>query len=365
MTPDSFWKMEILRMRISTHFIALLLAVLLGSVSWGKTIGISNPTVKNLQRFIYLTEQGMLNSGDEELQIVGIFHEDQVSLIQASEAFVKEGHHDGISFVILKGETDPATLFLTNQWSDQFREIFEATDGFIFNGGPDIPPFLYGEETLLGTGIMKTDRLWELSLIAHLLGSTRNPDLVPLLNERDDYVVFGICLGMQELNVATGGSMYQDIPLELYNIRTYEAYLRLDDNLRHRNDRSKIGYLDDDVIGLQFHPLKALTVSFLSGVNGNIPEEIVVPSVHHQALKVISDGFEVVATSIDEKVAEGIQHRQFANVCGIQFHPEISELYFQQPIKIANDLMFTVNEASEAFYRSIWGHVSECLVKQR
>ena len=347
----------------TTALIGILMILLLGSVAWGKTVGISNPTIRNLERFVYLADQGILNVDD--LKIIGVFHENQTSLIQRSREFAQQHGDAHISFVILKGEPEPQKLFSKNQWSSQFETLFESTDGFIFNGGPDIPPFLYDEETLLGTGIMGKERLWELSLIAHLLGSSRDQSLVPLMNSREDYVVFGICLGMQEMNVATGGSMYQDIPLQLYGIQTYEAYHRLDSNLRHRNDLSKMGYLEDDVMGLQFHPLLLTKGSFLAKLTSeDSASSVVVPSVHHQALKEIAPEFEVVATSIDGKVAEAIQHRVYPNVCGIQFHPEISELYDHEAIKIGNGIFFKIDPANEAFYRSIWAYLSDCLQKQ-
>ena len=346
--------------RLTKALIAILLVLLLGASAWGKTIGISNPTIGNLERFVCLTEQGILDVDD--LKIVGVFHENQTSLIEKSREFVQQHGYDDVSFFILKGEPNPETLFSENQWSDQFKTLFKSTDGFIFNGGPDIPPFLYGEETLLGTGIIRKERLWELSLIAHLLGSSRNESLVPLMKSREDYVVFGICLGMQEMNVATGGSMYQDIPLELYDIRTYEAYHRLNSDLRHRNDLSKVGYLEDDVMGLQFHPLLVTKGSFLAAFTPEDPEHpVMVPSVHHQALKEIASKFKVVATSVDGKVVEAIQHRKYPNVCGVQFHPEISELYSHETIKIDNDHFFVIHPESEAFYRSIWAYLSDRL----
>ena len=50
-------------------------------------------------------------------------------------------------------------------------------------------------------------------------------------------------------------------------------------------------------------------------------------SSHHQAVKNIGKGFDVVATSLDGKVVEALQHSKYKNVLGVQFHPEFYTLH--------------------------------------
>ncbi len=91
----------------------------------------------------------------------------------------------------------PLLLPLENDPRDT-EEILERFDGFLYPGGPDINPLLFGEEVLpeCGNIIPERDRL-ELSLLPAILRSKRP--------------VFGICRGIQSMNVALGGTLLYDI----------------------------------------------------------------------------------------------------------------------------------------------------------
>lgn len=82
---------------------------------------------------------------------------------------------------------------------EDLKQLAEELDGFLFTGGPDVHPFLFGEETheRCGNVSAKRDRM-EL-------------DLFPLVLELHK-PVFGICRGIQVLNIALGGNIWQDIP---------------------------------------------------------------------------------------------------------------------------------------------------------
>ena len=94
----------------------------------------------------------------------------------------------------------PVLLPLENDPKD-VEEILDRFDGFLYPGGPDICPLLFGEETLpeCGNILPERDRL-ELSLL---------PAIV-----RQGKPVFGVCRGIQVMNVALGGTLYQDIPAQ-------------------------------------------------------------------------------------------------------------------------------------------------------
>ena len=78
--------------------------------------------------------------------------------------------------------------------------LLDGLDGLLLSGGPDLDPGYYGEEPIpeLGATIPEWDAL-EMALLGMAL-QRRMP-------------IFGICRGMQILNVALGGTLYQDVPL--------------------------------------------------------------------------------------------------------------------------------------------------------
>ncbi len=93
---------------------------------------------------------------------------------------------------------------------DDYRKIFEHSEGTVFFGGPDLPPEVYNEKTSLHTSIYDPYRhYFELSFLFHLLGGYQAEKFEPLLKEDPDYLIYGFCLGMQTMNVATGGTMMQ------------------------------------------------------------------------------------------------------------------------------------------------------------
>jgi putative glutamine amidotransferase len=321
------------------------------------TIGMSHPTVRNLERFVYLVENDLIDV--EDLTLMGVLHAEQSDMIDAAKEFISSNN---IEYIILELIGEPESidsLFTNNSLSDDFERIFEKTDGFIFNGGADIPPSIYGEPTFLTTGILKPQRLWELSFMAHLIGGDRNPDMTPLIDKDPEYVVLGICLGMQQMNVATGGSMVQDIPFQLYGVTTYEAYASLPREQRHRNDTRLIRSLEDDEWGVHFHQIRVTDGSFLS--NTKYTDSVEVLSSHHQALKAIGKGLKVVATSIDGKVAEAVQHTEYTNVYGIQFHPEVPEIYSPDERRIPGKEDYRISQETLDFHRELWADFSKRL----
>ncbi len=56
---------------------------------------------------------------------------------------------------------------------------------------------------------------FEASFLFHLLGGSQNIDYTPFLEVNKEYTVYAICLGIQTMNIAAGGTMTQDIPSEL------------------------------------------------------------------------------------------------------------------------------------------------------
>ncbi|MEA1897777.1 MAG: gamma-glutamyl-gamma-aminobutyrate hydrolase family protein, partial [Bacteroidota bacterium] len=285
-----------------------------------------NPHVFYLKSMAYLTDNNIVDI--ENLEYQAIFYTKNEISYDEAEKFVKE---NGISYISLKkvdGDLNKDNLYQENSCTKSFIELFENSDGIIFLGGSDIPGFAFGQKTSLLADIETPNRnLFELSFLYHLLGRENNNAFKPLLEKNPNYVVYGICLGMQSMNVATGGDMYQDIPSEVYDLQYVEDVLALDENKIHRSYWRNID-TDSDLDNHSFHQIKFIDKQFFT-TNYKLDKnyEPYVCSSHHQAVKSIGKGFDVAATSMDGKVVEAIYHNKYKNVLGVQFHPEFFYLH--------------------------------------
>lgn len=285
-----------------------------------------NPGEFYLKSLVLLTEKGIIDIENIEYQAV-FYSKSEVSYDKA-EQYVKDNNINYISFLKVDGELTPKNIYEKNMCSDSFKNLFDNSDGIIFLGGWDIPPTTYNQKTNLHTQIRTPNRhYFELSFLYHLLGSNNNFKAKPLLASNTDYVVFGICLGMQSMSVATGGTMYQDIPSEVYGANFAEDVLALEKNQQHRSYWRNIDR-DKALSSHSFHQIKIKDNSVFTKnfnlENNNTPY---VCSSHHQAINKLGDGFDIVATSMDEKIIEAIQHKKYKNVLGVQFHPEFYYLH--------------------------------------
>lgn len=151
-------------------------------------------------------------------------------------------------------------------------------DGIVISGGEDIHPSIYGQELRtkgLLEPVMRTH--WERRLIDAC--------------DRRGIPILGICYGSQLLNVHYGGTLYQDIADETESVLNHG---RSDAQAMH-------------------------TVTFREDMLGyQIGHRMSVAARHHQAVKDLADGFEVVAHA-DDGVIEAIKGRGHF---GIQWHPE-------------------------------------------
>lgn len=178
--------------------------------------------------------------------------------------------------VVLPPVTDGATL----------RDIVAQLDGLVLSGGADLNPLWYGEQPREALQTVDPVRdLNELKLLK--LATDRN---IPIL---------GICRGEQLINVAFGGTLYQDIPSQ-----------RPHNPVKH----------------VQSLPAEAAS-HHVSGVGGSQLETIlgqnewIVNSLHHQAVKDIAPGFRAVAFAADS-VIEAIEAWPDRPILGVQWHPE-------------------------------------------
>lgn len=296
------------------------------------------PAVRQIKNIETMFEKNIIPL--RRIKLICFYHEDEIKVNPSSVygksdytpsfEYVKKKKLDWVSFVAIKGKVALKDLFRENQWTQQFREIFNNTRGIIFTGGADLPPAIYGEENLLATeGSTPMRSYCEVSFLFHLLGGSRNPSFTPFLESRKNYTVLGICLGFQTMNVACGGSLYQDIPSQIYKLKSYEDVIKLPQDKIHSSRYIKgMNPLDASKIPAALHRIKlkkkGLFVKKMKMKKGDTP---FVLTSHHQALNKIGKNLEVIATSMDGKVVEGIEHKKYPNVLGIQFHPEPHDIY--------------------------------------
>jgi putative glutamine amidotransferase len=291
-----------------------------------RNIVLVNPSTWSLNSFLYLVKNKIVDIDDVSWRVV--YDSKSDDRYRGGQNLLNKYPSLTIQLEILPEELKEEQLFQENELTDDFRNIYRASDGMLFFGGGDIPPASYGEKTKLLTGIDTPHRhFFELSLIFHLLGGYQNENMVPFLEEKPGYVVYGFCLGMQTLNVATGGTMIQDIPSEVYNLDYIEDIIQLDPNQMHHNYWKDL-YAGHGLSSYQFHQIKLLPGQFwIKDLQMETDFQPYVYSNHHQALEKIGKGFVASATSLDKRIIESIQHNTFQNVMGVQFHPENYQLY--------------------------------------
>ena len=156
-------------------------------------------------------------------------------------------------------------------------------DGLLFTGGEDVDPARYGEAVLPDAGVSVNARRDTSDLLYARIALRRRK------------AVLGICRGAQLLNVAAGGSLYQDLPLQ---------------------HPGPVAHRQDAPDGEPSHPVLCDRDAFLYQIYGL--DTLAVNSFHHQAVKVLAPSFTVAAVAPDG-IVEAYWNRR---VLAVQFHPE-------------------------------------------
>lgn len=174
--------------------------------------------------------------------------------------------------------------------AESVEALLARVDGLLLSGGDDIHPLLCGEEPRAGIGPVFPERdRWELSLASAAL--------------RRDLPVLGICRGAQILNIAAGGSLYQDL-----------AFFRRANPILHRQTAER----PQPWHSLHVKPGSRLRGWLgLQGTDGTLP----VNSIHHQAVKRPARGWKACAHAPDG-VIEAIECPGKSFALGVQWHPE-------------------------------------------
>lgn len=284
------------------------------------------PSMGSIRALMELRDIGFIQV--ENLLVIGVYHEQERTDYQSSINWAVENNIEWLKFHCLSGELNKDIIFQKNQLSSEFENIFKKSDGIIFFGGADIPPYVYNEKTNLLTEIETPYRsLLETSFIFHLLGGKQDKDFVPLLESDSNFPILGICLGCQSLNVGTGGTLIQDIWLKKYGKKSLEDVISLGKDRWHTNPYRRL-FPEENLISYNMHPIKLKEKSkFISELGFSKDDYPFVVSAHHQMPGKIGKDMKVIATSLDGKVVEALEHEKYANVLGVQFHPEFPILY--------------------------------------
>lgn len=355
----------------SICFKLILLLSLMGPVRGQDTVLLFHPTAYNLEVIQNLVDQGLFRL--EGYHVLGVYHSGENYDYLRSEAYIDSTGNALFSLKEITGELDPANIYGKNDATKDFRELFVHSSGALFMGGPDIPPVAYGEKVHLLTLVTDPFRHYvELSYLFHLLGGSQDESWTPYLEEKPNYVINGICLGMQTMHVATGGSMVQDIPTEVYGIWEAEDILALPGRQMHRNYNDYLSAGCEGPTSYHFHEIKLKKGKVLSaGLDIPARTNPLVLSSHHQAIDLPGPDWEVVATSMDGRVIEAIHHTRYPRVLGIQFHPEKPGLFdpsIEHPQSCGSTINFKkaiANSKSYDFHVAFWKQLGLFLQNNR
>lgn len=332
----------------------------------GKTyILITHPTVENIKTMQYLLDNHILFIGEAE--VVGIYYSFENYNYNLSVNYIHDNELTKFHLQHLTGMLNPDNIYEENDFSNNFEILFEQTLGIIFFGGSDIQPILYGEENRYAVVDDPYRHLFEVSLLFHLLGGPQNPQFVPYLEKNPKYFVVGFGMGMESMNVATGGTLIQDIPAEVYGVDDPKEIVQLDKDNLHRNYWQEI-FENDQIMTVNFHHLRLPEDGFFEKEvkwKGTVSPPVL--SDHHQAIDKLADCWEVTAWSMDKKIIEGIRHKKYNHVFGVQFQPEVPALYHEDkkyifsPSDQPQSYYERTGEEGVKFLRKFWRLVSKSI----
>jgi gamma-glutamyl-gamma-aminobutyrate hydrolase PuuD len=166
------------------------------------------------------------------------------------------------------------------------RHYARHLDGLVLQGGADVAPQTYSEAPTRPewSGDRARD-VYELELLHEFVDAGKP--------------VLGVCRGCQLINVAFGGTLYQDVATNV------------PDALAHVHD----------IYDAHRHAIRFPAGSSLGKMFGHVPNPIV-NSIHHQAVKELGRDIRVEAYSEPDGIVEAIRYERADFVMGLQWHPE-------------------------------------------
>ena len=175
---------------------------------------------------------------------------------------------------------------------DALRGAYEACGGILIPGGVDMDPATYGEAPHEKLGRIDPDR----DRVELQLARWAAEDKKPLL---------GLCRGLQVINVAAGGSLYQDVEAQ------FDGAIRHDYFPNYGFERDHLA-----------HDVAVAPESRLRGLVDL--EQLPVNSMHHQGVKTLGSGLVACAVAPDGLI-EAVESANGHWMIGVQWHPEVFE----------------------------------------
>jgi putative glutamine amidotransferase len=168
----------------------------------------------------------------------------------------------------------------------RLRDYAKHLDGLVLQGGADVSPQSYSEyATRPEWNGDKARDMYELELLHEFIEA--------------DKPVLGICRGCQLINVAFGGTLYQDIASDVPNAIAHVNEL-------YDSHRHSIHFPAGSSLGKMFAK----------------QESPLVNSIHHQAVRDVGRDLNIEAVSGEDQIVEAIRYKKAAFVMGLQWHPE-------------------------------------------
>ena len=168
-----------------------------------------------------------------------------------------------------------------------FADYAAELDGLVLQGGTDISPQLYGEAPLRPewSGDPERDR-YELELLKKFI-EVKKP-------------VLGVCRGQQLINVALGGSLYQDTASQKPGAGAHQ---------------------DSSIYDENYHLVDFVPGSRLAALYPGV-QRAKVNTLHHQSIHRLAAGLKIEAHSVDDGVIEAVRCQDRQYLVGVQWHPE-------------------------------------------
>lgn len=213
--------------------------------------------------------------------------------ILANRLIIEDGMFPGMERVYVSDDYVKAVLkaggipilIPVNKEKEIVQAQINAVDGVLLTGGYDVNPLLYGEEPSQKLGFTYGDVDDFDILVISAANSFNKP-------------MFGICKGLQILNVYFGGTLYQDIS------EAEGAYIKHTQSSR-KQEAGHSTFFKEGSILYEIFGESTLTNSF-----------------HHQSIKELAPGFKVTASAKDN-IIEGIEKEEGNFVVAVQWHPEM------------------------------------------
>ena len=193
---------------------------------------------------------------------------------------------DALVLMIPSVESDS----LLRRGNIHIADYVAALDGLVLQGGADVSPLTYGEQPAKAAWAGDRVRdVYEIDLVRQFIAAGKP--------------VLGICRGLQLINVAFGGSLYQDIleqhahPAAHYHSDHYDQHFH------------SISFVEGSGLAARYHGVGAMRVN----------------SIHHQAVRKLGKDLAVEALSIPDEIIEAIRWHGPGYVLGVQWHPEFHD----------------------------------------